>query len=173
MLSWPLRNICVTSEHVYVPPFACTSWSFPHSSHITGFVTRALRRVPLVEQELLALPGHMAQPGFSGARVSRSVVFCVVFGRSLFVLFSFGHCVVCSEIYVFWLPLWYLQTLLTIDSRPASSISAIYRTITSSILYKHYIEMREEIAHEVNVLWLPQKKYGKLCRNKKVIILLR
>jgi hypothetical protein len=27
--------------------------------------------------------------------------------------FSFGHCVVCSSsIYVFWLPLWHLQTLL-------------------------------------------------------------
>jgi hypothetical protein len=45
------------------------------------------------------------------------------------------HCVVCPDIYVFWLPLWYLQTLLTIDSRPASSISAICRTRTSSILY--------------------------------------
>ena len=30
-----------------------------------------------------------------------------------FVPFSFGHCVVCSSsIYGFWLPLWYLQTLL-------------------------------------------------------------
>jgi hypothetical protein len=26
--------------------------------------------------------------------------------------FSFGHCVVCPSIYGFWLPLWYLQTLL-------------------------------------------------------------
>ena len=31
-----------------------------------------------------------------------------------FCTFSFGHCVVCSSsIYGFWLPLWYLQTLLT------------------------------------------------------------
>jgi hypothetical protein len=30
-----------------------------------------------------------------------------------FCTFSFGHCVVCSSsIYSFWLPLWYLQTLL-------------------------------------------------------------
>jgi len=29
--------------------------------------------------------------------------------------FSFGHCIVCSSIYVFWLPLWYLQTLQIID----------------------------------------------------------
>jgi hypothetical protein len=32
-----------------------------------------------------------------------------------FCTFSFGHCVVCSSsIYVLWLPLWYLQTLLII-----------------------------------------------------------
>jgi hypothetical protein len=33
--------------------------------------------------------------------------------------------------------------------------------------------MREGIAHEGNDLWLPQKKYGELGWNKKVIILLR
>ena len=33
--------------------------------------------------------------------------------------------------------------------------------------------MREEIAHKVNDLRLPQKKYGELGRNKYVIILLR
>jgi hypothetical protein len=44
-----------------------------------------------------------------------------MFCRSLFVLlsFSFGHCVVCSSIYGFWLLLWYLQTPLP------SSISSI------------------------------------------------
>jgi hypothetical protein len=32
-----------------------------------------------------------------------------------FCTFSFGHCVVCSSsIYGFWLPLWYLQTLLVL-----------------------------------------------------------
>ena len=31
-----------------------------------------------------------------------------------FCHFSFGHCVICpSSIYGFWLPLWYLKTLLT------------------------------------------------------------
>jgi hypothetical protein len=42
-------------------------------------------------------------------------VCCVCFiDRCLsFCTFSFGHCVVCSSsIYGFWLPLWYLQTLL-------------------------------------------------------------
>jgi hypothetical protein len=67
--------------------------------------------------------------------VARFLVLCVVFYRSLFVLLSFffrplyclfffvlwplitplvsfGHCVVCSSFYGFWLPLWYLQTFL-------------------------------------------------------------
>ena len=50
---------------------------------------------------------------FSGVHVARSLVLCVCFvDRCLsFCSFSFGHCVVCSSIYGFWLPLWYLQTL--------------------------------------------------------------
>jgi hypothetical protein len=38
-------------------------------------------------------------PDFSGVRVIRSLVLCVMFGdRSLsFCPFSFGHCVVCSS----------------------------------------------------------------------------
>ena len=71
----------------------------------------------LVEQELLTLPGYLSLlPVCSGFRVTRSLVLCVCFvDRCLsFCPFSFGHCVVCSSsIYVFWLPLWYLQTLLT------------------------------------------------------------
>jgi hypothetical protein len=46
--------------------------------------------------------------------ITRSLVLYVCFvDRCLsFCTFSFGHCVVCSPIYGFWLPLWYLQTLL-------------------------------------------------------------
>ena len=41
----------------------------------------------LVEQELFTLPGHMSLPSISSrARFARSLVFCVVFYRSLFVL---------------------------------------------------------------------------------------
>jgi hypothetical protein len=51
-------------------------------------------------------------------RGSLSLVFCVVFWRSLFrfslCLLSFGHCIVSpSSIYGFWLPIWYLESLLT------------------------------------------------------------
>ena len=82
---------------------------------ITGFVTRLTLRLSLVEQELLALPKHLSSPtDFIGVRVTRSLVLYVCFvDRCLsFCTFSFGHCVVCSSIYGFWLPLWYLQTLL-------------------------------------------------------------
>jgi hypothetical protein len=45
----------------------------------------------------------------------RSVAFVLWIVVCPFVLFLFGHCVFCpSSIYGFWLPLWYLQTLLTI-----------------------------------------------------------
>jgi hypothetical protein len=72
--------------------------------------------VSLVEQELLALPEHPSSPPVvSGVRVTRSLGLYVYFvNRCLsFCNFSVGHCVVCSSsIYGFWLPLWYLQTLL-------------------------------------------------------------
>ena len=118
-LGWPLWNICVTNDHGYVPLVVSTSRSFPHSRLITGFVTRLTRRLPLVEQELLILPEHLSSPPvFSGVRVTRSLVLYVCFvDRCLsFCTFSFGHSVVCScSIYGFWLPLWYLQTLLDIS----------------------------------------------------------
>jgi hypothetical protein len=44
--------------------------------------------VYFVVQELLTLPEHMSSPpGFSEVRVTRSLVLCVMFCRSLFVLF--------------------------------------------------------------------------------------
>ena len=39
--------------------------------------------------------------GFSGVRFVRSVALSVMFCRSLFVLLSFGHCIVCPSIYGF------------------------------------------------------------------------
>jgi len=51
-------------------------------------VIKVTRRVPLVGQESLTLPEHLSSPPvFSGIRVAQIVVICVVFYRSLFVLF--------------------------------------------------------------------------------------
>ena len=54
-------------------------------------------------------------PAFSGVRVTRSLVLYVCFVDCClsFCTFSFGHCVVCSSIYGYWLPLWYLQAHLS------------------------------------------------------------
>jgi hypothetical protein len=53
-----------------------------------GFVARLTGQVPLAEQDLLTLPEHMSSPPvFNEFRVTRSLVFCVMFCRSLFVLF--------------------------------------------------------------------------------------
>ena len=75
-----------------------------------------IHNLSLVEQELPTLSEHLrCSSVFSWVRFTRSLVLCVCFvDRCLsFCTFSFGHCVVCSSsIYGFWLPLWYLQTLL-------------------------------------------------------------
>ena len=115
-LGWLLLDICVTNDHGYVSLVVSTSRAFPHSRLTTRFVTRLTRWVPLVQQELLTLSEHLSSPPvFSWVRVTRSCVLYVCFvDRCLsFCTFSFGHCVVySSSIYGFWLPLWYLQTLL-------------------------------------------------------------
>ena len=57
-----------------------------------------------MEQELLTLPEHLSsRPGFTGVRVVRSLVFCVVFCRSLFVLlfFFFFFVIVLSVLFRF------------------------------------------------------------------------
>ena len=52
--------------------------------------------VPHVEQRLLTLPVHLAfTPVFSGVRVARSLDFCVMFCRFLFVLFLLVCLFVC------------------------------------------------------------------------------
>jgi hypothetical protein len=101
-----IRNIWMTNDHGYVPLVVSTSRSFPHSWLITGFVTIVTRRVLLVENKLCILPEYPSSPSIvSWVSVARSLVFCVVYCRSV----SCGHCVACpSSIYGILLPLWYL-----------------------------------------------------------------
>ena len=99
-LDQPLRNICITNCHAYVPFVVITIQSFSHSWLITRFVWRVTWRVPPVEHELLIIPEHLLD--FSTIHVAQySVLYIIVF----------GHCIVIpSPIYDFWLHLWYLQT---------------------------------------------------------------
>ena len=88
-----------------------------HRLSSSGSIARIRRRFILVEQELLTIPKHLRLPLICCVvRVVHSLVFCVVFCRSLFVLLSFiGHCIVCpSSFYGFWSSFWYLQTFLCI-----------------------------------------------------------
>jgi hypothetical protein len=127
-LGWPLWNICVTNDHGYVPLIVNTSWSFPHSWLITGFIIRLTRQVSLLEQELLTLPEHLSSPPvFSGVSVTRSLVLYVCFvDRCLsFCTFSFGHCVVCS----FWIK------ILTFLLQQEISIYVIFGTVQQNIFY--------------------------------------
>ena len=79
-LGWPLWSICVTNDHGYDLLVVNTSRSFPHSRLITGFVTRLTLRLSLVEQELFTLQEHLSSsPGFSGVRVTRSLVLYACF----------------------------------------------------------------------------------------------
>ena len=106
ILSW-----IVVGDHGYVPFIVSTSRSFPHSWLITRFVTRVTRRVSLVEHELITLTGVIAL-NLGLKWCSCCAVFSSLCGVLWVVVCPFGHCVVCPSIYGFWLPLWYLQTLL-------------------------------------------------------------
>ena len=92
--------------------------SFSHSRLATGFVTRLTRRVLLVEHELLTLSEHMSSPpAFSGVRVTPSLVLCVCFRRSLFVLLYFFFWPLCClffDIRILITSLCYLQALLDV-----------------------------------------------------------
>jgi hypothetical protein len=58
--------------------------------HILCLKSLHILFVPLVEKELHTLPGHLSSsPVFSGVRVTRSLVLCVLLCRSLFVLLFF------------------------------------------------------------------------------------
>jgi hypothetical protein len=168
-LGWPLWNICVTNDHVYVPLVENTSRSFSHSRLITGFVIRLTWRVSLVEQELLTLLEHMSPPPvFSWARVTRSLLLYVCFvDRCLsFCTFYFGHCVVCSSsIYGFWLPLWHLQTLLKCIMHNVKDYRVLYNNavrlaicegwyfthMRKALAWPHHITKRGSWAHKTSL----------------------
>jgi hypothetical protein len=119
-----------------------------------------------MEQQLLSLPEHLSSPpGFSGVRVTRSLVLFVLFCRSLFGLlyffiwplfyllfsdlrilitllvssnssvfllftvsdypFAIFKLFCLSSIYSFWLPFWYLHTLLSFSEKSPFGVSRV------------------------------------------------
>ena len=62
---------------------------------ITGYITRLIRRVSLVEQVLLTLPEHLSSPPFLVGFVLLDLQFYVYVFISLFVLLYFFFCPLC------------------------------------------------------------------------------
>ena len=93
VLTFPLEdcsefgNFVITLIYLYLFTHRCVQ----HDFHMRWCSRRLalIQWVSYVEQDLLTLSEHMSSPsGSSGARVVRSVVFCLMFRRSLFVILS-------------------------------------------------------------------------------------
>jgi hypothetical protein len=112
MSYWPLWNICVTNDHGYVPLVVNTSWPFPHSWLITGFVSKLTRRLSLVAKELPTLPKHLFSPlvGLVLLDLSFMCMFCRSF-LSFYLLFWTLCCLSFFDLRILITSLWYLQTL--------------------------------------------------------------
>ena len=127
LLSRPLKGLCP----------AATQKLFPVS---TGCCDATYYKTQL-EQELLTIPEHpRSYTVFSGVRVTRSLVLCVMYCISLFVplYFSLGHCVVyISSLYGFWLPFWYLQTLLLIHWEALNIPDIICSSFSVIVIVRH------------------------------------
>jgi hypothetical protein len=97
-------------------------------------------------------------PVCSGVRVTRYLALCVCFIDRWFSFctFSFGHCVVCSSIYGFWLSLWCLQTLLhNSNIHVHSRLPSIYSFIWFLTAF-HNFRLNADIKHglrRVTVIW--------------------
>jgi hypothetical protein len=98
-----LRNLTVaTMTWLTVAEYLCHKWpriysvcrnhylilsSFMTCYRVCKLLTRVTRRMPHVELELLALPEHLISHSVLVWCVLPNLVFCVMFCRSLFVLF--------------------------------------------------------------------------------------
>ena len=88
-------------------------WTSYSSWLITRLVTKLTRWVPLVVQELPTLQSTRVHPGFKWGSCYLIFSFVCMCYRSLFVLFPLASVFCTSLIDIFWLSLWYPQTLLS------------------------------------------------------------
>ena len=76
--------LCFICYNVYLFTYTVVLHDINNNNDVSRLTVTG--RMPLVEQELLSLPEHLcSSPVFSGVRVAQSLVFCVVFCKSLFV----------------------------------------------------------------------------------------
>ena len=93
---WPICYPEITNISSLAKLFFKTFISLKHLSDY--------RTVGLSDCRTIGLSDYSYGPVLCVCFVDRFLSFCT---------FSFGHCVVCSSMYGFWLPLWYFRTLLS------------------------------------------------------------
>jgi hypothetical protein len=82
LFTWRVKDFC--NCLLSVSTLLCCDWGI--FCWLKGILTR---QVPHVEQELLTLPEHLSShPFFCGVRVDQSLVFCVMFCKSLAIVLS-------------------------------------------------------------------------------------
>jgi len=109
-VTWWIYHVIKSSieDLIFLSDFLLSLLSDPLSCSFSFYFIHSLLR-HYWGWNCLPIRSIRVHPCFSG--VAKSLVFCVVFCRSLsFRHYSFGHCIVCPSIYDFWLPLSYLQT---------------------------------------------------------------
>ena len=115
-------------------------------SLITGYVSIVTRCVSHVEQDRITRSQNLSStPIFSCVRVTRSLVFCVMFYR-LMVVFLFSLCCL-SFGYSFWLHLWYDQSLLHRKRVDIFNVHAIHLRALSNTK-----ELKYSLMHSVKLL---------------------
>ena len=73
-IAFGMNYVVDCADHRYAPPVVISIKSFPHSRLITGFVTRATRRVPQGISICLSFRiTWVHSPGASGVYIARSV----------------------------------------------------------------------------------------------------
>jgi hypothetical protein len=87
---------------------------------------------------------HTCSLVFSGVRVTRSLVLCIMFvDRCLsFCPFSFDHCVVCSSIYGFWLPPFGIFKLFFQSKKRLKIQKSVINSLMSKIQTTHRLKQR-------------------------------
>ena len=93
------------------------------------FVAIVTQLVTHMELKLFTIEGHQSSTlMLCRVHVVRSFAFCAI---SLFVLFSFEHCIVLpSSIYCFWIPFCYLQSFPTFMLLPVIDVKHFFELST-------------------------------------------
>ena len=112
--------------------------TFPHSWFTNRFLIRVTRCVPLDELDLPTLPEHLSSsPFFCRVHVAQSLVYCVVFYRSMVVFHPFSFLPMYC---LFFFILQLLITLLVSSNIPFSTLTTI-RDLLKLMPIEHVVKL--------------------------------